>query len=668
MMMTVHIEESVSTTPNETTQHSVVIDAAVLEEFRQAQRTTAERINKLQSSMENLFITPVQQGGSPYFAQNWTQRRLETNQFRELEANRILLVTIHELVYPITTEVLRQVFSLQGYVEKIEISPNNFHFQARIHFQLLQDAIRARDELQGRNIYDGCCRLDIQFSNLSDLSDVALDLSEIVQMAATTSVSQSEIEAPRVVVHELTPQSISIEASGDGYEAKIERNLQCEVAAAIVYEVTPSLINNEHPLKDILDACIQTENFELENLESDFDAHFLLDKMPIRKNLFVNVSVHENDNLGYLLPDFEVILAKEFSGNGIETKKSALLILMKTFFVSFDPGGNTSLVLEENMCGCFSCSSKERLIIYRFSSSSVHEFRRNIGLKMVSGIKHLMMHNGEVGVKKVLHFGSLNNVMMSVFGMYYKFSNGDSVAVEDLLSEGYELLGLFSMTDNFPVLSWFDFKGVKKRCIDFMVTTLIVSCADLKWRMWVRFFKYANRFVKLLSLSNFQETLDLLCCYNGISTFIGKMESTNYKHVIRQHLDVQILQERLEDGLHSDGTLKFTRELLFIIDSNSSEYVISTESRQPITKQRTRLNSATNSSKYENVTSAAKLEENEEVPPRNLPFPSKKTHSDSLFLSAKKISTNPNASSDGRSYDKKIEFVRFVFDPGGVTK
>lgn len=37
----------------------------------------------------------------------------------EIQPNRILLVTIHHMLYPITVEVLHQVFSPHGFVEKI---------------------------------------------------------------------------------------------------------------------------------------------------------------------------------------------------------------------------------------------------------------------------------------------------------------------------------------------------------------------------------------------------------------------------------------------------------------------------------------------------------------------------------------------------------------------
>ncbi|KAF5810381.1 hypothetical protein HanXRQr2_Chr04g0168681 [Helianthus annuus] len=54
--------------------------------------------------------------------------------------------------------------------------------------------------------------------------------------------------------------------------------------------------------------------------------------------------------------------------------------------------------------------------------------------------------NGVVEVKKILHFGSLNNVMMSVFGRLNDFgeNGGEGCELEELVSEGYELLGIFN--------------------------------------------------------------------------------------------------------------------------------------------------------------------------------------------------------------------------------
>ncbi|CAH8382456.1 unnamed protein product [Eruca vesicaria subsp. sativa] len=101
--------------------------------------------------------------------------------------------------------------------------------------------------------------------------------------------------------------------------------------------------------------------------------------------------------------------------------------------------------------------------------ASFEGVRVGIGMKMVKKIKSLAMSSsaggGEVEVKKVIHFGSLNNVMTTVFGESYDFDevNGDGCFLERLVSEGYELLGIFNWSDHFGVLRWFDFQGVRKR-------------------------------------------------------------------------------------------------------------------------------------------------------------------------------------------------------------
>ncbi|XP_040997198.1 polypyrimidine tract-binding protein homolog 3-like [Juglans microcarpa x Juglans regia] len=93
----------------------------------------------------------------------------QNTQGRGDEPNRILLVTIHHMLYPITVDVLHQVFSPHGFVEKIVTFQKSAGFQALIQYQSRQSAVVARTALQGRNIYDGCCQLDIQFSNLDEL-------------------------------------------------------------------------------------------------------------------------------------------------------------------------------------------------------------------------------------------------------------------------------------------------------------------------------------------------------------------------------------------------------------------------------------------------------------------------------------------------------------------
>lgn len=97
--------------------------------------------------------------------------------------------------------------------------------------------------------------------------------------------------------------------------------------------------------------------------------------------------------------------------------------------------------------------------------ASFGDFRARIGAHMVREIKGVMEMKGEVEVREVLHFGSLNNVMMMVFGRCYEFGEGgDGCEAEELVKEGYDLLGVFNWSDHFPLLGWMDLQGVRKRC------------------------------------------------------------------------------------------------------------------------------------------------------------------------------------------------------------
>ncbi|KAF5952534.1 hypothetical protein HYC85_010478 [Camellia sinensis] len=92
------------------------------------------------------------------------------------------------------------------------------------------------------------------------------------------------------------------------------------------------------------------------------------------------------------------------------------------------------------------------------------DFQQKMGIEMVNQVKGLMEKNGVVEIKRVLHFGCLNNVMMSVFGRSYDFNGCDGFELEGLVSEGYELLGIFNWSDHFPLLGLLDLQGVRKRC------------------------------------------------------------------------------------------------------------------------------------------------------------------------------------------------------------
>lgn len=90
--------------------------------------------------------------------------------------------------------------------------------------------------------------------------------------------------------------------------------------------------------------------------------------------------------------------------------------------------------------------------------------RREIGVGMVEEIKGFMERNGVVEIRRVLHFGSLNSIMMSVFGKRFDFGEEQGFELEGLVREGYELLGMFNWGDHFALLGWLDLQGVRRRC------------------------------------------------------------------------------------------------------------------------------------------------------------------------------------------------------------
>ncbi|GMH22989.1 hypothetical protein Nepgr_024832 [Nepenthes gracilis] len=67
------------------------------------------------------------------------------------------------LLYPVTHDILHQVFSPNGTIGRIMLIPCSNKKIAIIH-QSSHKAISARSSLNGRNIYDYCCHLEILFS------------------------------------------------------------------------------------------------------------------------------------------------------------------------------------------------------------------------------------------------------------------------------------------------------------------------------------------------------------------------------------------------------------------------------------------------------------------------------------------------------------------------
>ncbi|XP_043952518.1 polypyrimidine tract-binding protein 3-like isoform X2 [Gambusia affinis] len=82
----------------------------------------------------------------------------------------VLRIIVENLFYPVTLEVLQQIFSKFGSVLKIITFTRNNQFQALLQFSDAVHAQHAKASLDGQNIYNSCCTLRIDFSKLSALN------------------------------------------------------------------------------------------------------------------------------------------------------------------------------------------------------------------------------------------------------------------------------------------------------------------------------------------------------------------------------------------------------------------------------------------------------------------------------------------------------------------
>ncbi|XP_053158589.1 polypyrimidine tract-binding protein 3 isoform X3 [Hemicordylus capensis] len=82
----------------------------------------------------------------------------------------VLRIIVENLFYPVTLEVLYQIFSKFGTVLKIITFTKNNQFQALLQYADPMNAHYAKMALDGQNIYNACCTLRIDSSKLTSLN------------------------------------------------------------------------------------------------------------------------------------------------------------------------------------------------------------------------------------------------------------------------------------------------------------------------------------------------------------------------------------------------------------------------------------------------------------------------------------------------------------------
>jgi hypothetical protein len=104
--------------------------------------------------------------------------------------SKVLVVSIANVQYPITIDVIQQVFGHFGPIEKVCIIVKPAAATALVQFSSVADAVNARQNLDGKCIYMLCCQMQIVFS---DRGDVVIKRFDILQWDYTDAASSHHL-------------------------------------------------------------------------------------------------------------------------------------------------------------------------------------------------------------------------------------------------------------------------------------------------------------------------------------------------------------------------------------------------------------------------------------------------------------------------------------------
>uniref|UniRef100_A0A336KYI4 CSON001530 protein n=1 Tax=Culicoides sonorensis TaxID=179676 RepID=A0A336KYI4_CULSO len=121
------------------------------------------------SSMNRNQVGVLNNNNNGNINNNNSQEEPRRKKHEASRPNHILLFTILNPLYPITVEVLHTISQPHGQVQRIVIFKKN-GVQAMIEFDSIESATRVRENLNGCDIYSGCCTLKIDYAKPEKLN------------------------------------------------------------------------------------------------------------------------------------------------------------------------------------------------------------------------------------------------------------------------------------------------------------------------------------------------------------------------------------------------------------------------------------------------------------------------------------------------------------------
>lgn len=129
----------------------------------------------------NSLPSPFQLHGRTIYVQYSSHKQLKTEsqpdtghliQFVDngMSSGNILHINVENMSYPVSMDTIANIFKKHGSIQKIVTFTKNNVFQALVEYGSSNAAKYARQVLHGKNIYNGCCQLQIEFSKLTELN------------------------------------------------------------------------------------------------------------------------------------------------------------------------------------------------------------------------------------------------------------------------------------------------------------------------------------------------------------------------------------------------------------------------------------------------------------------------------------------------------------------
>nr|GMC86133.1 Bromodomain-containing protein [Ipomoea batatas] len=178
--------------------------------------------------------------------------------------------------------------------------------------------------------------------------------------------------------------------------------------------------------------------------------------------------------------------------------------------------------------------------------------------------------------------------------------------------------------------------------------------------------------VEFQPLINFLEKIESNKHYSLFMRRLESQETEDYKLLIRQHIDLEMVRAWLEEGRYLVCKPKFFRDLLLLANNaiiffgkNTSEFLAAMELRQLVSNELPRAKLYSSSVKQKSIKLASLTKEENSKPAESLLLKTKQ--SGSLVVCRKRSSITPKSSGSSSGVDKRREQIARRPDDKPVT-